>query len=69
MKVVGGTSRFAMEGNSLFWGCGHGKKGKVWYRLKEDEQSNFEVKSFKIIRASISAYKKNLNTHASYKRI
>lgn len=61
-----GTSRFAMEGNSLF-GVRTWQKGKGMVPLERDEQSNFEVKSFKIIRASISAYKKNLNTHASYK--
>jgi len=61
-----GTSRFAMEGNSLF-GVRTWQKGKGMVPLERDEHSNFEVKSFKIIRASISAYKKNLNTHASYK--
>ncbi len=61
-----GTSRFAMEGNSLF-GVRTWQKGKGMVPLERDEQSNFEVKSFKIIRASISAYKKNLNTHASYR--
>ena len=61
-----GTSRFAMEGNSLF-GVRTWQKGKGMVPLDRDEEANFEVKTFKIIRASISAYKKNLNTHASYK--
>ena len=61
-----GTSRFAMEGNSLF-GVRTWQKGKGMVPLDRDEEASFEVKTFKIIRASISAYKKNLNTHASYK--
>jgi len=61
-----GTSRFAMEGNSIY---GHRtwKKGKGIIPNQRDEEANFEVKSFKIVRASISAYKKNLNSHESYK--
>ncbi len=61
-----GTSRFAMEGNSLF-GVRTWQKGKGMVPLDRNEEASFEVKTFKIIRASISAYKKNLNTHASYK--
>ena len=61
-----GTSRFAMEGNSLF-GARTWKKGRGIVPTGRGEEESFEVRSFKIIRASISSYKKNLNTHNSYK--
>ena len=60
-----GTSRFAMEGNSLY-GARTWKKGKGIVPNDRGEEQKFEVLSFKIIRASISSYKKNLNTHQSY---
>lgn len=60
-----GTSRFAMEGNSLY-GARTWKKGKGLVPNDRGEEQKFEVLSFKIIRASISSYKKNLNTHQSY---
>jgi len=60
-----GTSRFAMEGNSLY-GARTWKKGEGIVPNDRGEQQKFEVLSFKIIRASISSYKKNLNTHQSY---
>ncbi|MDB0036308.1 glucosaminidase domain-containing protein [Pelagibacteraceae bacterium] len=60
-----GTSRFAMEGNSLY-GARTWKKGKGIVPNDRREEQKFEVLSFKIIRASISSYKKNLNTHQSY---
>ena len=61
-----GTSRFAMEGNSLF-GARTWKKGRGIVPTERGEEESFEVRSFKIIRASISSYKRNLNTHNSYK--
>jgi len=60
-----GTSRFAMEGNSLY-GARTWKKGKGIVPNERGEEQKFEVLSFKMIRASISSYKKNLNTHQSY---
>jgi Bax protein len=60
-----GTSRFAMEGNSLY-GARTWKKGKGIVPNDRAEEQKFEVLRFKIIRASISSYKKNLNTHKSY---
>ena len=60
-----GTSRFAMEGNSLY-GVRTWKKGKGMVPNDRAQEQKFEVLSFKIIRASISSYKKNLNTHQSY---
>ena len=60
-----GTSRFALEGNSLY-GARTWKKGKGIIPNERDEEANFEVTSFKIIRASVSSYKWNLNTHSNY---
>ena len=63
-----GTSRFALEGNSLFgqrtWAS---KSGLV--PLKRDQDQTFKVTKFDIIRASVKAYKKNLNTHKSYENL
>mgnify|MGYP001289642571 FL=1 len=63
-----GTSRFALEGNSLFgqrtWAS---KSGLV--PLKRDQDQTFKVTKFDIIRASVKAYKKNLNTHNSYENL
>ena len=60
-----GTSRFALEGNSLFgqrtWALGTGFVPK-----ERSNSEKFEVTKFQIIRASVKAYKKNLNTHKSY---
>ena len=63
-----GTSRFALEGNSLFgqrtWAS---KSGIV--PLERDQDQTFKVTKFDIIRASVKAYKKNLNTHKSYENL
>ena len=63
-----GTSRFALEGNSLFgqrtWSANVGI-----VPLDRDENQNFKVTKFDIIRASVKAYKKNLNTHKSYEEL
>ncbi len=63
-----GTSRFALEGNSLFgqrtWTA---KSGIV--PLNRDQDQTFKVTKFDIIRASVKAYKKNLNTHKSYQSL
>ena len=63
-----GTSRFALEGNSLFgqrtWAS---KSGIV--PLDRDQDQTFKVTKFDIIRASVKAYKKNLNTHKSYENL
>ncbi len=60
-----GTSRFALEGNSLFgqrtWSANAGI-----IPLDRDDNQTFKVTKFDIIRASVKAYKKNLNTHKSY---
>ena len=60
-----GTSRFAIEGNALFgqwtW-TGEGIKP-----AGSDSDSTHKVMKFKILKASVKAYQRNLNTHASYK--
>ena len=61
-----GTSRFAVEGNALFgqwtWD-GEGIKP-----ASADNNDTHKVMRFKILKASIRAYQRNLNTHASYKK-
>ena len=60
-----GTSRFAQEGNALFgqwtW-SGDGIKP-----AGADNDSTHKVMRFKILQASVKAYKRNLNTHSTYK--
>ena len=59
-----GTSRFAQDGNALFgqwtWD-GDGMKP-----AKLDVNSNHKVAKFKVLKASVRAYQRNLNTHSSY---
>ena len=60
-----GTSRFALEGNALFgqwtW-SGEGIKP-----ASADSDTKHKIMKFKILRASVRAYQRNLNTHSSYK--
>ena len=60
-----GTSRFAQEGNALFgqwtWN-GDGIKP-----AGSDDNDTHKVMRFKILKASVRAYQRNLNTHKSYK--
>ena len=60
-----GTSRFALEGNALFgqwtW-SGEGIKP-----AGADDDSKHKVMRFNILKSSIRAYQRNLNTHSSYK--
>ena len=61
-----GTSRFALEGNALFgqWTfSGEGLKPK-----SSDNNQNHKVMKFQILKASVRAYQRNLNTHSSYKK-
>ena len=60
-----GSSRFAQEGNALFgqWTyTGEGIKP-----AKSDKNENHKVMKFKILKASVRAYQRNLNTHKSYR--
>ncbi len=60
-----GTSRFAQEGNALFgqWTyTGEGIKPSG-----SDDGDTHKVMKFKILKASVRAYQRNLNTHKSYR--
>ena len=61
-----GTSRFAIEGNALFgqwtWSGEGIKPAGV-----DSEESKHKVMKFKVLKASVRAYQRNLNTHGSYK--
>ena len=60
-----GTSRFAIEGNALFgqWTfSGNGIKPAA-----ADEGTKHKVMTFNVLKASVRAYQRNLNTHSSYK--
>ncbi len=60
-----GTSRFALEGNALFgqwtW-SGDGIKP-----AGAESDTKHKVMRFKVLKASVRAYQRNLNTHSSYK--
>ena len=61
-----GKSRFALEGNALFgqwtW-SGEGIKP-----ADADDDATHKIMKFKVLKTSIKAYLRNLNTHSSYKR-
>ena len=59
-----GTSRFALEGNAIFgqWTW----NGKGIEPLLKDKSKNHKILRFPILRASVKAYKNNLNTHKGY---
>ena len=61
-----GTSRFALEGNALFgqwtW-SGDGIKP-----AGAESDTKHKVMKFKVLKASVRAYQRNLNTHSSYKK-
>ena len=62
-----GTSRFAIEGNALFgqwtW-TGEGIKPAG----VDSDDSTHKVMKFKVLKASVRAYQRNLNTHGSYRK-
>ena len=60
-----GTSRFALEGNALFGQWTWSKKG-ISPKNKDPNQSH-KILQFQILKASVAAYKNNLNTHNAYK--
>jgi len=59
-----GTSRFALEGNAIFgqWTW----SGKGIEPLDKAKAKNHKILRFPILRASVKAYKNNLNTHRGY---
>ncbi len=60
-----GTSRFALEGNALFGQWTWSKKGIS--PKKKDKNKTHKVLQFQVLKASVKAYKNNLNTHNAYK--
>ena len=60
-----GTSRFALEGNAIFgqWTW----NGRGIAPLLRTKTESHKILRFPILRASVKAYKNNLNTHKSYK--
>ena len=59
-----GTSRFALEGNALFGQWTWNKKG-ISPKNKSKNQKH-KILQFQILKASVKAYKNNLNTHNAY---
>ena len=61
-----GTSRFALEGNAIFgqWTW----SGQGIAPLDRANDKNHKILKFPILRASVKAYKNNLNTHKSYSK-
>ena len=60
-----GTSRFALEGNALFGQWTWSKKGIS--PKNKDPNKNHKILQFQILKASVRAYKNNLNTHNAYR--
>jgi len=60
-----GTSRFALEGNALFGQWTWSKKGIE--PAKAEKNKSHRILQFQILKASVRAYKNNLNTHNAYK--
>ena len=60
-----GTSRFALEGNALFGQWTWSKKGIS--PKKQDPNTSHKILQFQILKASVRAYKNNLNTHNAYR--
>ena len=60
-----GTSRFALEGNAMFGQWTWGGEGIV--PLDKNKSQSHKILKFPILRASVKAYKNNLNTHNGYK--
>ena len=58
-----GTSRFALEGNAMFGQWTYGKDG---IKPKDSKGKGHKVLKFPMLRSSIVAYQKNLNTHKAY---
>ena len=61
-----GTSRFALEGNALFGQWTWSKSGIS--PKDKDPDASHKVLQFQILKASVRAYKNNLNTHNAYKQ-
>ena len=62
-----GTSRFAIEGNALFGQWTWSGEGIKPAGIDNDNASH-KVMKFKVLKASVRAYQRNLNTHGSYRK-
>ena len=62
-----GTSRFALEGNALFGQWTYTDKGIK--PAAADAGSTHKVMMFNVLKSSVRAYARNLNTHNSYKKM
>jgi len=60
-----GTSRFAIEGNALYGQWTYSGEGIK--PLAASSDSSHKVMKFKVLKASVRAYQRNLNTHSGYK--
>jgi len=58
-----GTSRFALKGNAMFGQWTYGKDG---IKPKDSKGTDHKVLAFPMLRSSIMAYQRNLNTHRAY---
>ncbi len=62
-----GTSRFALEGNALFGQWTYTDKGIK--PAAADAGSKHKVMMFNVLKSSVRAYARNLNTHKSYRKM
>ena len=62
-----GTSRFAIEGNALFGQWTWSGEGIKPAGVNQKSKTH-KVMKFKVLKASVRAYQRNLNTHSGYKK-
>ena len=62
-----GTSRFALEGNALFGQWTYSDKGIK--PAAADVGTTHKVMMFNVLKSSVKAYTRNLNTHKSYRKM
>ncbi len=62
-----GTSRFALEGNALFGQWTYTDKGIK--PAAADAGTTHKVMMFNVLKSSVRAYTRNLNTHKSYRKM
>ncbi len=62
-----GTSRFALEGNALFGQWTYSEKGIK--PAAADVGTTHKVMMFNVLKSSVRAYTRNLNTHKSYTKM
>ncbi len=62
-----GTSRFALEGNALFGQWTYSDKGIK--PAAAEAGTTHKVMMFNVLKSSVRAYTRNLNTHKSYKKM